>query len=121
MPPSTIPMNPDVQPLGMVVAITRTDVIVFSISALEGTMREPRLSLPLTSPDGPQKLSTLLEDIVKRRWGRQAKRAEHDLDIIVMADPATPMQKILELLGAVRASPRGTELFPRVQLSTGFE
>jgi hypothetical protein len=114
-------MVPDEQPLGIVVAITKTDVIVFSISALEGTLREPRLSLPLTSPDGPQKVSRLLEDIAKRRWGGKAKRAEHDLDIVVMADPATPMQKVAEVFGAVRASPNGTELFPRVRLSAGFE
>jgi biopolymer transport protein ExbD len=47
--PST---NPDDQPLKMVVSITRDRAILWSISGLEGTLQQPKLTFPRTGRDG---------------------------------------------------------------------
>jgi biopolymer transport protein TolR len=44
--------NPDDQPLKMVVSITRDRMILWSISGLEGTLKEPKATYPRTGRDG---------------------------------------------------------------------
>lgn len=109
--------GPDAAPLRMVVSITTSDVTVWSISGLEGTLPEPRVRVPV-GPEATRKVSAVLEDIVKRRYG---DKQERDQSIMLMADAVVTMQSVAEMLGAVRASAAGVELFPNVMLSTGFE
>lgn len=113
------PPLPDGPKLGMVVSVTRTDVIVWSLSGRESSLKEPHTRIPLDAKAAAE-LSAVLEEIVKRRWAGKTRHLQ-DTDIVFMADRGTPMQTVVELLGAVRASPAGTELFPAVLLSAGFE
>lgn len=45
---------PDEQPLGVAVAVTRDEIIVFSFSGLEGTLKEPKARIPRTGKPGDQ-------------------------------------------------------------------
>jgi len=46
--------KPDEQPLGLAVAVTKDKLILFSISGLEGTLKAPKLVLPLIGRPGDQ-------------------------------------------------------------------
>ncbi|MDB4959219.1 MAG: Biopolymer transport protein ExbD/TolR [Myxococcales bacterium] len=46
--------NPDDQPLKMVVSVTRDRAILWSVSGLEGTLQQPKLTFPRTGQDGQQ-------------------------------------------------------------------
>jgi biopolymer transport protein ExbD len=109
---------PDGMPLQMIVTVTKKgELQLWSISGQEGTLRDPKLVLPAANA-GPQ-LQAALSEIVARRFA--AKRPERDRSLVFMADGAVPMQTVLETLSYVRRSPQRAELFPDVQLSSGFE
>jgi biopolymer transport protein ExbD len=44
--------KPDEQPLGMAVAVTKDEILLFSFSGLEGTIKEPKLRVPRTGRPG---------------------------------------------------------------------
>lgn len=44
--------NPDEQPLGLAVAVTREEILVFSFSGLEGTLSAPKARIPRTGRPG---------------------------------------------------------------------
>jgi len=119
MPPE--PADPSDPPLKLVVAITKSDIIVWSISGLEGTLAAPRAKWALTEPDVMKKLNDLLGQIAKNRWGGKP-RPENSYNLMVMADGPIKLQTIAEVFVAVRQTPDGKErLFPDIELSTGFE
>jgi biopolymer transport protein TolR len=49
---STPSTNPDEQPLKLVVSITRDRMLLWSISGLEGTLKEPKQAFPRTGREG---------------------------------------------------------------------
>src|SRR4051812_3439286 len=51
---STPQPNPDDQPLKLVVSVTRDKAILWSISGLEGTLQQPKMTFPRTGQDGTQ-------------------------------------------------------------------
>lgn len=106
------PPLPTEPPLGMMLSLDKDAIVVWSRSGREGTLAKPRLRLPLDA----HVLSAALEELVTKRWAKTS-RHEQDLDIVVMLPPTTAMQTVAEILGAVRASPKGTQLFPRVMLA----
>lgn len=120
-PVAPIMQNPDRMPLGLVVSVTKDKLLVWSMTGMEGTLAEPRLSVPLADAAAMKQLNAFLVDMVKRRWEGK-DRAPETQAIIVMADPATPMQTVVDVFVAVRTTVDGaTPLFPDIQLSAGFE
>lgn len=107
------------QPVKLVVTMTSRDIVVWSFSGVEGTLTQPKLSVARTDPSAMSNVNATLAEIIRRRWPGQ--RPETTREIVVMAERATPMQLVAEVLGAVRALPDGTALFPDILLSTGFE
>lgn len=107
--------------LGLIVSVTKDDIVLWSSSGLEGTLAQPRLRVTRSDPAAMTKLGDQLRDITHRRWqGKQRPQDSHS--IILQADPATTIQTIAELIAAVRASPDGKEpLFPDIQLAVGFQ
>jgi biopolymer transport protein ExbD len=103
--------------VGMTVTITKGQLTVWSISGQEGTLKAPKLQV---ARDHLADVQTALAEIVKRRW-HGGTRADADRAIVVMADGATPMQSLAEILAALRATADGTELFPVIDLATGFD
>jgi hypothetical protein len=99
----------------MALAFSKDKLLVWSISGQEGTLQKPKATVATAG-----ELAPVLGEIVARRW-KTTPRSEDDRSIIVMIDPAVPMQRIAEVLAAVRAMPDGKELFPSILLSSGFE
>jgi biopolymer transport protein ExbD len=87
--------------------MTKTDVIVFSISGVEGTVKEPKLSVPLSDTTMPERVAKTLADIAQRRTAKEP--------VVLMADAETPMQRVAEMIAAIRPT------HPDIQFSTGFE
>lgn len=110
--PATSGRAPGLRP---VVAITGAKLLLWSISGTEGTLKQPKLAAAR-----PDEIGKALAEIVSRRWPT-AKRSNDDRAIVLMADAGTPMQTIADVLAVVRATPDGKELFPMIELSTGFE
>ncbi len=111
--------HPDDMPLGLFVSITKDRMIVWSITGLEGTLRDPR---HVYKPDatGMTKLTADLTSIVERRWGGRP-RPPDTTSIVIQADGATTVQTVAEVFGAVRKDAKGRDLFPDIQLAMGFE
>jgi biopolymer transport protein ExbD len=104
----------------MLVSVTKTQLVLWSVSGAEGTLKQPKLAVPLASKTAFAELGKALAEIVARRWP-DGKRAPDGRQIIVQADGVIPMQTIAQVLGAVRATPDNEELFPEILLSAGFE
>lgn len=114
--PDKVTDKPKPSGLKMVVAITKQKILLWSISGLEGTLQAPKLTVAIGEAD---KLTPALAEIVKRRF--KGKREAVDRQILVMADGDVPMKIVMPVMFAIRAAGDGSELFPDIQLSTGFE
>lgn len=123
-PDGSSPVSPasplDEVPLGLYVSVTRTDLVLWSLSGEEGTLREPKLRIGHVQPDAIAKLQRSLGEIVGRRWAGR-KRPETSPHITVIADRAVTLEAVAEILAAVRAGPDGKELFRDILLGTDFE
>lgn len=103
----------------MVVSVTDTQLLVWSINALEGTLTHPKLAVPL-GPTGIEAVRTELENLVKRRWQGKPRPAA-SREIVLMPTAKTSLQTVVELMFAIRETRDRLELFPDIQLSSGFE
>lgn len=101
------------EPLGLVVAVTKNNIIVFSISGTEGTLQRPKLATAGISSAEIARAQEALMEIHARHSDERS--------IVVMIDPTINMQLATETLAAVRARPDGSPLFSDVMLSAGFE
>jgi hypothetical protein len=111
-------MNPADQPVAPVIAVTDTRAILWSMSGLEGDLRNPKASVPLAKLAD---LGPALAEIVTRRWGGKP-RTEQQEELILMCEPATSMQTVAELAQlALAPGTDGKPVFPRLILSMGFE
>lgn len=99
--------------LGLIVAVSKDRMIVFSTSGVEGTIQAPKVSASGVSSAEVARVQAALTEIHTRHTDERR--------IIVMFDPATPMQLVTETIAAVRATPDGGPLFTDVMLSAGFE
>lgn len=92
-----------------IVSITKTHILLWSISGQEGALDKPKLDVPL---DRVGDVQEALAEIAGRRWpGGKDKETV----IIVQADGGVPVQKVAEVMAAVR------QTFPDLRLSSGFE
>jgi biopolymer transport protein ExbD len=141
--------NPADEPaLQLVVAVTKTEIQLFSLSGLEGSLSAPKLKLPAstTTPgkafDYP-KLTAAAAEIVARRWpgrslltvvGGKATcvhdgkalplvdcRPEKASEIFLVVDGDIPYETVVATMDAVREAPDGTVLFPGVIFSSGIQ
>jgi hypothetical protein len=106
-------------PIGLYVSVMKTEIVVWSISRLEGTLKDPRARIQ-RGPKAAAELSAVLADIVQKRWATKP-RAAATKSIVLQADGDVTAQVVAELIGAMRAGADGRELFPDVMLSSGFE
>lgn len=101
--------KPDEQPLQLVVSVAPKEIILWSISGLEGTLKEPKLRVsarPATTAGGaPQyelgKLNKALYDIAATRWGGKARKRK-TYEIILQADGAIPYETVINVMDHLR-------------------
>jgi len=89
----------------LVVAIGKTELKLKS----DG---QPKLTVKLAEKAALADLGSALFELAT---------TQRDRRIVVTADPAIPLQAIAEVIGAVRATPDGKELFPDVSFGESFE
>lgn len=105
--------------LKLIVSLSKTDVRLWSFSRLEGTLDHPRFAAELLEKSALADLNRTLAEIVAQRF--TTERQPEDRAIVLMADAATSMQMIADVIAALRATPDAKELFPDIQLAIGFE
>jgi biopolymer transport protein ExbD len=111
--PEKAPPGAGTAGLRLIVSITKDHLLLWSLSGTEGTLKKPAADV---APDHLADLRKAVAAIAERR-----KPQGDDQRIIVMADGAIPMQKVAEVMAAVRTDETGKPLFPTVLLSSGFE
>lgn len=112
--PAAAPSAPPAQPaVGMVVAVTATKSMVFSLSGTEGTLGLPLVEAP--TADAAVAIRKTLAEVVERHWSGGAARPAREQEIVLMADDGVPAQDVVSMIAAMRES------FPEVVLGRGFE
>ena len=94
---------------------------MWSISGLEGTLRDPRLIIqPETTGTWLTQVRGLLTDVVAGRWEHRP-RPDDQKTIVVMVDAMVASGDLVNVIAAVSKDQKGGPLFPDVQLATGFD
>lgn len=101
--------KPDEQPLQLTVSVTQNQIILWSVSGLEGTLAEPKLRLNLLPPketgDAPSfeylKLNATLKEIADRRW-KGKLRPHNTYEILLQADGAIPYETVITTMDHMR-------------------
>jgi biopolymer transport protein ExbD len=109
VPPDGAP-SPHVQPA---IALSSSELRLFSISGTAGTREKPALVIKMTPVIDFVALGRKLADVRKRHPDPT------DLTMVVVADGTLPIQTVLEVIAVVRATPEGKALYPEIVLSTG--
>jgi len=107
-PPRVSEEKPEEIDPRMIISITTADIVLWSFTQLEGSLREPKLKVARSDPGAIAKLTGALAEIAKRR-------AKTTHTIVIQAEGATPLQTIAEVFDAARPA------FPDLVLSSGFE
>jgi len=133
----------DEPPLQLVVAVTKTELRLFSLSGLEGSAEEPKLRAPAQNGGYPfAQLTAAAAEIVKRRWpgrpplspvagqltclrdGRTAPmdvcRPDRSTEVFLMVDGDVRYETVIATMDALREAPDGTLLFPAIIFSSGI-
>jgi biopolymer transport protein TolR len=130
--------SPDEQPLQLVVTITSSEIRLWSVSRLEGTLSEPKARIPAQPPGSADayaydygKLNEAMLEIVKRRWPDPASRPDSTKQVILQADANIVYEVVIAVMDHTREVPvdpenpskpdAGLELFPSIHFSTGFQ
>jgi biopolymer transport protein ExbD len=98
---------PNEKPLQLVVSATKRQLLVWSVSGLEGTLKEPKAALPRTSAAGEppaydyHRLNDVLYEIAKRRWGGKARKRD-TYEVILQADGDIPYESIIHIMDNMR-------------------
>lgn len=104
-------------PVQLIVSVTGRELMLWSISGLEGTLAKPRLRLPARRGQRVRfdaaRLTDDLAALVDARW-RTGVSPPKQREIILQADPDIPFQTIVDLIIAVRSRADGRPLFPEV-------
>jgi biopolymer transport protein ExbD len=116
--------KPDEQPLGIMVSMTKNRLYLWSVSGLEGTLQEPKLSLGLLPPkeagEAPsfdyKQLNQALIEIATRRWGGKLRPMD-TYEILLQADGDIPYETIINVMDYMRRPiPQGVHPLPIVTL-----
>lgn len=108
--PSVNPQTkPDEQPLQLMVSVTKNRMILWSVSGLEGTLQEPKMSTGLLPPENAsdpprfdyKQLNDALLEIAKRRWGGKLRPME-TYEILLQADGDIPYETVIAVMDHMR-------------------
>lgn len=99
--------KPDEKPLQLVVSVTKKQLILWSVSGLEGSLKEPKAVIARDNPGQRppsydyHALNSALYEIAARRW--DGKPRERDTyEIILQADGAIPYETIIQVMDNMR-------------------
>ncbi len=107
VPPDGKPA-PHVQPA---IALSSSELKLFSISGTAGTLAKPALVMKTNPGINLVELGKKLAEL------RTKYPYPDDQTMVVVADGTLPIQAVLEVIAAVRATPEGKPLYPDIVLS----
>lgn len=110
VPPDGKPSS-HVQPA---IALSSSELRLFSISGTAGTLAKPALVMKTNPGIDLVQLGKKLAEL-RVRYPDPA-----DQTIVVVADGTLPIQAVLEVIAAVRATPEGKALYPDIVLSSAL-
>jgi biopolymer transport protein ExbD len=141
--------NPnDEPPLQLVTAVTKNEILLFSLSGLEGTLQAPKVRIPAKVPGKDYDMKPLedaAQEIVTRRWGgrppmlvdnktQKARcvvkgqpaelnqcRPQKATEMFLMVDGDIPYNVVISAMDVLREAPDGTMLFPGIVFSSGIQ
>jgi biopolymer transport protein ExbD len=100
--------HPDEQSLQLIVAVTKTRVLLWSMTGLEGTAAAPKaVAARLPAVEGEparyelEKINAALYEIAARRW-KGKPRARQTYEVILMADGSVAYDTIIATMDALR-------------------
>lgn len=136
------------QPIQLVVAVTKPEVQMFSLSGQEGTLEAPKVKISAVKPGLEYDFGKITEaatEIVERRWkglrilnqddpanprcldpeGKALPlngcRPKGAIEVILMVDPEIPYEVVIGAMDALRQNKDGLILFPGVIFSSGVK
>lgn len=104
--------KPEDQPIKLVVSVTKQTILVWSITGKEGTLKEPKATIPRVADVGKEKpipaydykaLNEALREVATRRW-KDKPRAMLHYQAILMADGDMPYGTIIATMDAMRCT-----------------
>ncbi len=102
------PVDPTQEPsLQLIASVTDRNIILWSISGLEGTLNQPKAIIPRADSPGPVpvydygKFNAALVEIANRRWGGKA-RPKQTYEIILQADASIPYETVISVMDNMR-------------------
>ena len=110
-PAAATPTKPDVEPneerLQLVVSATKKNMLVWSMTGLEGTIQDPKAVIPIARDDDGTirydyaTLNNALYEIANRRWkGKRRQMATYE--VILQCDAETPYDVVIEIMDHLR-------------------
>lgn len=101
--------KPDEQPLRLMVSITKNRMLLWSVSGLEGTIQNPKISAGLLPEKSTStkpvydyaKLNTALIEIATRRWAGKMRPTD-TYQILLQADGEIPYETVIEVMDHMR-------------------
>jgi biopolymer transport protein ExbD len=140
--------TPDETPIQLVVAVGKSEVKMFSLSGMEGTLEAPKVKVPAITPGMKYDFTKITEaatEIVNTRWkglrilnmddannprcldaeGKSAPlnacRPKGAIEVILMVDGEIPYDVVIGAMDSLRQNPEGLILFPGVIFSSGVQ
>src|SRR5690606_9374182 len=100
--------DPDDRPLQLVVSVTQDELLVWSVSGLEGTLQEPRAAIPRTGTTDQGEpaydyaaLNRALHEIASRRWQGKLRKLP-TFQAVLQPDGSIPYGTIIAIMDAMR-------------------
>ncbi len=115
--------KPDEQPLQLLVSVTKNRMILWSVSGLEGTLKEPKMSTGLLPPenvnDAPsydyQKLNKALLEVATRRWAGKPRPLD-TYEILLQADGDIPYETVIKVMDHMRRPMPDVKPLPYIEM-----
>ncbi|ACY15893.1 ExbD/TolR family protein [Haliangium ochraceum] len=100
--------SPNDKPLQLVVSVTGSEILIWSITGLEGTLQEPKARIPRTGSDdtgAPRydyaQLNRALHEIASRRWAGELRKLP-TFQAVLQPDGGIPYGTIIAVMDAMR-------------------
>lgn len=111
------------EPVHLIVVLTETKLLLWSVSGMEGTLTEPSLVVERDSSKSDEygfaKLSVKLSEIIERRWPENDRNPE-DYELMLMPESTTPYRIIVEFMAATQKTPSGEHQFSTILAKPSF-
>jgi biopolymer transport protein ExbD len=108
--------DPNDKPLQLVISVTKTEIVVWSVTGMEGTLQAPRAKIPRLGEDkdgAPRyhyaQLNQVLHEIAGRRWNGKLRKLP-TFQAVLQPDGSIPYATIIAVMDAMRCKLPATDM-----------